>query len=196
MKESICVLLKEKPLLYFIRYFTCKRIKTKVLTVPSVSGCISATDLTALSIAMYQRGAVTALSAHSTHGGGTPTVRFCFSHLFIVLVRIQSGAAECRCAGAARIHRQKRHSLLFSGSRERSPSPLMPSPSRAISEETALSCTLIGKKKTSLCPQQDLSSSPLWPCSLLFSFLPLPLPLPPSLSLSLSHTHTYSRSVV
>ncbi len=73
----------------------------------------------------------------------------------------------------------------------------MPSPDRAISEETALSCTPTEKKKkASLCPQQDLSSSPLWPCSLSFALLcSLCLCLPPTHTHSHTHKHTLTITV-
>lgn len=83
----------------------------------------------------------------------------------------------------------ERNFLPFSGSRERSQSYLMPSPDRAISEETALSSAPTEKKKASLCPQQDLLSSPLWPCSLSFSLL-FCLSVPPTRTHKHTNRHT------
>lgn len=75
----------------------------------------------------------------------------------------------------------ERHFLSFSGSRERSQSSLMPSPGRAISEETALSCTPTEKKQpfSALSKTSEFSSVAMRSLSYFLS-----------LCVSLTHTHT------
>lgn len=119
-------------------------------------------------IIVNQTDTVTVLSACSVRSGGTLTVRFCFCHLFIVLVRQQSSAAECHCSGSPLIYTSREaFSPLFRQQRKVSELPNAIAPQSHFRRDCLELDT--DRKKASLCPQRDLLSSPLWPRSLSFS---------------------------
>ena len=73
-----------------------------VFTVASVCS-----RLTALSIIVNRSASISILSACSMCSRGILIVRFCFSPLFIVLLKPPSSVVECRCSLRARRRRQK-----------------------------------------------------------------------------------------